>query len=113
MTQFFKNSLIVIFYLLVTTGSSGVTAKTQAFCSGQIVEILKWSDHDNISILIEGSRRYLQMPTSADRAMALMAFEQKMTVKIQWRSSSLIEITDCKTDWSHYEVLDGFISVSR
>ncbi len=101
-----------LFYLLLSFSSIATAAiNSDGSCSGRIVEILKWSDHSHSSILIEGTRRYLQLPSESDQSIALMAFEKGLPVKIKWRSTSHIKTTDCREDWSHYETLDGLIAV--
>lgn len=79
------------------------------YCTGKIAEIVKWSSHDKMSILLEGSGRYFQLPGKIEESMALTAFATGKPIKIAWSPST--PITDCIKDWSHYTVLSSFMVI--
>ena len=100
----------ILFIALATLGSNAfAVAASGQYCTGTIKEILKWSSHDKMSILLSGSKRYFQLPGKIEESIALTAYATGKPITINWSAS--YPITDCVNDWGHYTVLNGFMKV--
>lgn len=113
MTYMIKRSYCFFLIISLSISATALATPSAKTCSGKIVELLNWSDHKELSILIQGTRRYLRLSSESERAIALYAFDKQRPVTVRWRSTSPINVTDCLEDWPNYQVLDGFIAVRQ
>ncbi|WNO08665.1 hypothetical protein [Teredinibacter sp. KSP-S5-2] len=103
-----KKILCALSALCFSHSTYSVTANG-FYCSGRIAEVIKWSQHTNASVLLEGSKRYFSLPSKVEESMVLLAYASGKEVTITWNSSSGVAVTNCIEDWPHYKTLDGFI----
>ena len=101
---------VAIFIITIMASSANAVTASGQYCTGNIQEVLKWSSHEKMSILIEGTKRYFQVPGKIEESMALIAYSTGKPLKILW-SSEAVTIDDCIDDWPQYKVLDGFMVI--
>jgi hypothetical protein len=99
--------VILIFML----GIYSTIANADVACTGKIKELVKWSENHtyDLSILLEGTNRYIQFKDTISKSLILTAFASQKTVRIKWVSDN---ITSCTDGWPHYAELDGYMSVT-
>gem|GEM_PF-1947776 len=103
-------SLTIAVLSLLSAHTNAVTAQDQ-YCSGTIAEVIKWSDHNHASVRLDGSNRYFSLPSNVEESIVLMAYAAGKDIKINWRVSSGVSVTDCIADWPNYKTLDGFLVI--
>ncbi len=94
-----KQLLISLAFLAPFSVDANVT------CEGVITDIYKWDHFETISILVEGTTRWISMPSKSDESMALMAFAAGKSVVVQWEDAS---VNTCSDGWDHNKKLIGW-----
>ena len=96
--------------LLVTSSSAST------YCNGKITAVYKWNTMSTLSIQItmsDGSGTvtpWINLPTAADEAMALLAFSASKPVTLYWYAS---DVTTCALGWADNRALNGFMVVTN
>ncbi len=85
-----------------------VVANASTTCTGKITEVVKWSNSDGMSILIEGTDRYIRLVDETLISMALAAHMANKPVLVSWSPD---DVTQCNNGWAHYRVLSGYFKV--
>ena len=86
------------------------SVKANVTCEGLITDIYKWDHFETISILVEGTTRWISMPTKSDESMALMAFAAGKNVVIQWEDPL---VTTCLDGWAHNKIFVGWWRINN
>lgn len=79
-------------------------------CSGKVTEIIKWSGSEDMSILIEGTGRWLKFTDKTAISMAITAYSAQKTVTVHLNNDN---ITTCNEGWAHYTPHAGYFKVSN
>ena len=98
-----KIVFLTLIFLVSFSANSSVT------CSGKITEIVKWSDTENLSILIDGTKRYLKFIDTVEKSVLLAAYMAQKTVTVHLAQDS---ITSCVEGWPHYTVYSGYFKIT-
>ena len=102
-----KHFVLGVIGLLTATASNA-----NVECAGKINQIYKTSDMTTLSInlmLPNGTvTTWINLPTNADVAMALMANASGRSVHIYWSAS---DVTTCSNGWAQNRVLQGFFAI--
>lgn len=98
-----------VFVLLAVTICT-VSSHAAVTCQGTIKSVYKWNYMDRISILLDSTNKWINMPTSSDESMALMAFVAGKSVTIYWSAE---DVTSCMDGWVHNRSLTGYFQVSK
>ncbi|CCO49713.1 conserved exported hypothetical protein [Vibrio nigripulchritudo SOn1] len=93
-----------LFIALVACSISSM-ASADVICKGKITKVHKWNNEERISIIMDTANSWIQMPTQADDAMALMAFAADKTIEVSWKDPA---ITSCTNGWAHHTQLKGW-----
>jgi hypothetical protein len=93
---------VILIWLFASHALASVT------CTGKITEVVKWSDSEDLSILIENTGRYIKFNDKTAISMASMAFAAQKTVTVHMGQDS---ITSCSEGWAHYTVHNGYFKV--
>ena len=100
----FKKLLLIIFVNIFTT-----KVHAAATCEGKILELVKWStEQRDLSILLEGTNRYIQFKDETSKSMLLLAFAAQKKIRVKWSTS---DVTSCTDGWPHYAELNGYLVV--
>ncbi len=95
---------VILMAVMATSATAGVT------CSGKITEIVKWSDSEDLSILVENTGRYIKFQDKTAISMALTAYTAQKTVTVLMSQDS---ITSCQEGWPHYTAHVGYFKVAN
>ena len=79
-----------------------------ATCSGKILDVVKWSGSEDLSILLENTGRYIKFVDKTAISMALTAFSAQKNVAVHMSDPA---ITTCNEGWAHYTVHAGYFRV--
>ena len=77
-------------------------------CSGKITEVVVWSSSNELSILLEGTNRYIKLTETSAITAAMTAFAAQKTTYIYFNNDN---INQCHEGWPHYTLLQGYIRV--
>lgn len=97
---------IIIGSALLTT----MSVNADVTCSGKILEVLKWSGSENVSIMLENTGRYIKFTDKTATSMLLTAFSAQQNVIVYMNDDS---ITTCNDGWAHYTVHNGYFKVEQ
>ena len=85
-------------------------ALAEVTCEGKILDIVKWSDSEDLSIKLENTGRWVKFQDTTSISMALTAFAAQKTVSLYMNSTN---ITQCNEGWPHYTVHAGYFLVKN
>ncbi|NQY65877.1 MAG: hypothetical protein HRT38_19755 [Alteromonadaceae bacterium] len=98
--------IIIIGFALLTT----MSVNASMTCSGRILEVVKWSGLEDISIMLENTGRYIKFTDKTAISMILTAFSTQKNVVVLMDYDS---VTSCNEGWTHYTIHKGYLKVER
>jgi hypothetical protein len=97
-------------YLSILLVSLPLSSWADVTCTGKINAVYKPDNQDTLSMRLDGTNRWIKMPSKSDEAMALMAFAADKTVTVRW---DVPEITSCNDGWDHNTQLVGWWRIDK
>ena len=97
------------FVLLSVLVLASVQSSAKVTCVGKITDVVVWSSSEKLSIMLEGTNRYIKLTTTAEITAAMTAFAAQKTVHVHFSTN----INECENGWPHYTLLQGYIRVEN